>query len=224
MEITTCCGNRSYYLIDGMKICSSAECQNYLGSTEVIVTKNYSPLIYSLIFTILLLFPIHESESYNRVSSLRLNRDVPVKVNHPKATLENVLGEIRKSDILCSEHVYAQIKLESANLTSFLFKRTNNMLGMRYPYRRSTTAVGIYLPDQDTIVYGSQKELLKYRDKLSYAAYANWMDAVKDYKLWQDQNFNVEKRYLDFLKNNYAEDPRYIEKVKGIAALVKQDS
>jgi hypothetical protein len=91
------------------------------------------------------------------------------------------------------------------------------MLGMRFPYRRSTTAIGLYLPEKDSIVYGSQKELLKYKNTLTYAVYPNWVEAIKDYKLWQDQNFNLTKRYMEFLEKNYAEDIQYIDKIKRLS-------
>jgi hypothetical protein len=174
--------------------------------------------LYSVMVCFLLLFPIHDSESYYRILPIHMAEAAIVRHEVPPATLYNVLNELKRLDVICAEQAYAQIRLESANLSSFLFKRTNNMLGMRYPYVRSTTAIGIYLPDKDSIVYGTQKELLKYRKVLSYAVYANWKDAIADYKLWQEETFNVEKRYMDFLKKNYAEDPMYIQKIQDMSA------
>lgn len=220
-----CCRRQSYSLIENIKVCLYPECPNYLGITDTIkIKRNYAPLVCLISFVALLFFPIHDSESYFRVTPLPSGRNEAVSINIPPATLDNVIAEIRKAKILCSDQVYAQIRLESANLSSFLFKRTNNMLGMRYPYRRETTAIGIYLPEEDSIVYGTQKELLKYKNRLTYAAYANWIDAIKDYKLWQDQTFNIEKRYMDFLKKNYAEDPLYIDKIRVISEKVSEKS
>jgi hypothetical protein len=216
MEFTNCCRSRSYLIIQGSKRCGNSECSNYLGTTTLTKEIN-TGTVYSLMLFFLLLFPIHDSESYVRFHTIKLPEKTKAVVKIP-ATLENVLAEVKAVDLLCGEHVYAQIRLESANLTSYLFKRTNNMLGMRYPYRRATKAIGIYLPEQDSIVYGDQKELLKYKKVLSYAVYADWRDAIADYKLWQQETFNVEKRYIEFLKNNYAEDPLYIAKIQNIAA------
>lgn len=116
--------------------------------------------------------------------------------------------------MVCPEEVYAQMMLESGNLSSFLTKHANNMLGMRYPFRRNTTAVGLYLPEKDTIVYGNAASLKKYGKQNNYAVYDNWQDAVKDYKYWQDEYFRLGDRYLQFLGNVYAEDSSYQAKIR----------
>lgn len=220
MKLTSCCYQKnSYRKVERVHVCTNSNCTNYLGTTKIRYEYSLGVIWYTVLVLSLLLFPYNQSESYNTNDILQVYHYEPSKaLPIPELTLENVEKEVRKNNILCAEQVCAQIKLESGNLKSWLLKRTNNMLGMRFPYRRSTTAVGIFLPSKDTIVYGTQKELLVYRKELSYAVYKNWTDAIKDYKLWQDQTFNLKKRYMDFLKQNYAEDTLYISKLNYITS------
>lgn len=122
--------------------------------------------------------------------------------------------ELDAQHVICPEQVYAQIMIESAHLESFLTKRTNNLLGMRFPFRRQTTAIGIFLPESNLIIKGTQEELKKYRNQNHYAVFENWQECIKDYRLWQDECFKLTDRYLSFLGTYYAEDTKYVEKIK----------
>jgi hypothetical protein len=88
------------------------------------------------------------------------------------------------------------------------------MIGMRYPFKRTTTAAGIYIPSMDTVIYGTQKELKKYARTMNYAVYKGWKDCVADYKLWQESNFNPNRHYISFLGNIYAQDSLYMDKLR----------
>jgi len=87
---------------------------------------------------------------------------------------------------------------------------------MRYPFKRNTSAIGIFLPESDTIIMGSAKDLKKYSQKNQYAVFATWQDCLKDYKLWQDECFKLKEKYLAFLGSNYAEDGDYVKKINSI--------
>ena len=140
----------------------------------------------------------------------------------PKLNEENLFKEIKKQGIICESHVLAQAKLESYYMTSHLCKRANNLFGMRYPGTRPTTAIGVYLQGKDKIIYGTRDELRKYLKLPTYAVYANWTDAVADYKLWQDNSFKVEQKYLSFLNRIYAEAPDYVHVVDKMAKKTQQ--
>jgi uncharacterized FlgJ-related protein len=131
----------------------------------------------------------------------------------------SVLQELTKYEVVCPKVVLAQVKIESGNFTSSLFRKTNNMIGMRYPFKRKTKASGIYIPSKDTVIYGSQVDLKKYSRYSHYAVYNNWKDCVADYKLWQESNFNISRHYITFLGNVYAEDPLYMDKIKKAASV-----
>ena len=130
----------------------------------------------------------------------------------------NLEKELLSREVICPKEVMAQIKLESGNLNSSLLKKTNNMLGMRFPFGRETKAIGLYLASKDTIIYGTSKELKKYNNANQYAVFNSWQDAVEDYKLWQVANFRLAEKYLNFLGNVYATDTAYVAKIRRVAA------
>lgn len=92
----------------------------------------------------------------------------------------------------------AQMKLESGNYQSNLAKTNNNYFGMRHPAQRLTVSV---------------------KSKNGYAHYRNWAYSILDYALWQRRYAwdLSEDDYLTKLSNVYAEDKKYVEKVKKVA-------
>ena len=56
---------------------------------------------------------------------------------------ENLWVEIKECNIKFPEIVFAQALLESGELKSTVTKLNNNLFGMKYPYKRNTTAVGV---------------------------------------------------------------------------------
>ena len=94
--------------------------------------------------------------------------------------------------------IVAQAFLESQDFNSDLFKRQNNFLGMKISRQRiSTTGQG----------------------KGEYKDYANWQECATDYIFWmhhyQAHKLNRDE-YFNLLGKIYAEDPEYVEKLKGI--------
>ncbi|HKR06584.1 MAG TPA: glucosaminidase domain-containing protein, partial [Bacteroidia bacterium] len=201
-------------------ICINADCENYLGSTKMVRDhKRLKNGVVISVFALYLLFSFDDFSMQNK--EMQTCTLLAPPVDEIPLTVENLEAELESQNVICSREVLAQIKLESGNLGSFLLKRTNNMLGMRFPFSRKTTACGIYLASNDTIIYGTQKELRKYMKTNNYAVFNSWQDAVADYKLWQEACFKVTERYLTFLGNVYAEDSLYTKKIKNVAA--KQD-
>lgn len=93
---------------------------------------------------------------------------------------------------------YAQMLLESGHFNSNLVKTNNNYFGMKQPCVRNTVSLG---------------------KKNGYASYKNWAWSVLDYALWQwhcAKNLTQEE-YLALLGRMYAEDERYVEKIKSIS-------
>jgi len=191
------------------------DCEQYLGITKIY--KEFTKARHTLticVFIITFLFTFDDFSVANKryasdLQSKFISEQLPISI-------ENIEQELRKLDVVCEKEVLAQIKIESGHLSSYLLKRTNNMLGMRYPFKRPSTAIGIYLPESDTIIKGTKEELRKYAGANNYAAYESWQSAVADYKLWQDSNFKVKEKYLEFLGRVYAEDTLYVSKIKHI--------
>ena len=210
---TKCCQTRQYHVVEKSKLCINTACENFLSITEV--SNEYKKLrvgISFMIFSTCMLF------SFNDISKADYDHSTGMQESLAPApvplTIENVEAELIRLEVFCADEVLAQIKIESAHLKSFLLKRTNNMLGMRYPFKRPTAACGIYLPAQDTIIYGNQAELKKYAGSNCYAVFETWQDAIADYKLWQDFNFKLTDRYIEFLGKIYAEDTSYTKKIR----------
>jgi uncharacterized FlgJ-related protein len=108
----------------------------------------------------------------------------------------NVYKQLVKIGIAYPDVVLAQAKIETGNFTSKIFIENNNLFGMKLPERRETTAIG------------------KNRN---HATYTDWIQSIKDYKLWQDKMIHrapTKHAYLAYLKRNYAEDKNYINKIK----------
>jgi len=193
------------------------DCINHLAPTLLITSKFIKRLTAALVIIFVLCFCINDYSSITNSES-RTSAEYFHKRRYTiDCTDENLKSEIKLNKIICPDEVYAQIVIESGHMNSFLFKRANNLLGMRYPCQRSTTAIGMYLPEEDTIVKGTQEELRKYARKNNYAVYASWTDCVADYKLWQDQCFHLTEKYLTFLGTYYAEDINYVAKIKKMA-------
>lgn len=217
---TKCCNSQKTHRAKSGAICLNTGCHNYLGHTRMV--REYKKLkntFAASVFVFYLLFTFNHFSNDNKSEMHPVN--FSEKQETAVLTIENLKKELDAREVLCAPEVLAQIKIESAHLSSYLLKHTNNMLGMRYPFSRKTTACGIFIPEQDTIIMGTQAELKKYRKTLNYAVYASWQDAVADYKLWQESCFKVTERYLNFLGDVYAEDSLYVKKIKHIAAKQK---
>jgi flagellum-specific peptidoglycan hydrolase FlgJ len=91
--------------------------------------------------------------------------------------------------------VYAQARLESNGFKSRIFLENNNMFGMKQSTRRSSTNKG---------------------EQYGHAYYDTWRESVLDYALWQCKylsQITTRAEYLEYLKNNYAQDPNYYNKL-----------
>jgi hypothetical protein len=215
---TQCCNTKYYTEKDKSTLCTNPGCANYLSITTTYkenTVKRYLTAAWLLLFLV-----VFTSTDFSNVNSGFVSKQMAASLKRMSIPLtkEALRNEIDELEIVCPDQAFAQLLLESGNLNSFLTDRTNNLMGMRYPFRRETIATGIYLPAKDTIIYGSQASLKKYAGQNNYAVYACWQDAVRDYKLWQTTYFHLADRYLQFLGKVYAEDSSYEKKIKSVMA------
>ena len=113
-------------------------------------------------------------------------------INPLPFTPENLEKEIIKLNIVYPDVAMAQAKWESTHFTSEIFYDNNNLFGMKLAKIRPTTAIG------------------KHKLHGNHAAYNNWQDSVKDYKLWQDSNGMSKlpkELYLNRLSEIYGPPP-----------------
>ena len=95
--------------------------------------------------------------------------------------------------------VYAQMKLETGNFRSKVFRENNNLFGMKVAKSRPTTNKG---------------------KQHGHAIYHTWRESVIDYAIYSAKylsDIKTESEYLAYLKKNYSEDPNYIKKIIEIA-------
>jgi flagellum-specific peptidoglycan hydrolase FlgJ len=97
----------------------------------------------------------------------------------PPFTPLNFVREVIKQGIKHPDIVVAQALLESKHFKSDLFLANNNPFGMKFARQRKTTAI---------------------KENRHQAYYKNWVDAVKDYKLFQEARNMTNLSREDYLK------------------------
>ena len=99
--------------------------------------------------------------------------------------------------------ILAQAKLESGHFKSTIFLENNNMFGMKEAKLRANLAKGT---------------------NRGHAYYETWQESVIDYALYYSsylRSIKTEGEYFEYLKQNYAEDKTYVQRLKQI--INKQD-
>src|SRR6188768_1677373 len=133
---TKCCHTRHYQVVDKKKFCTNVQCENYLR--EAGCYREFTKLRNSVTISVFAFSMLFTFNDFSNASMNTIDITADMKVAPTPLTMENLKKEIEKNDIICAPEVFAQMKLESGNLSSFLLKHTNNMLGMRYPAQRKT--------------------------------------------------------------------------------------
>jgi hypothetical protein len=150
-------------------------------------------IIKTVILTLFLFFTF-QPQIKSEGSSIELKKlREPSHINYAR-----LYEHILKAGVKFPDIAFAQAILESNHFTSPLFERANNLFGMQYPIKRETTAIS---------------------STNGYSKYENWHESVYDYKLWQEfifkrRGYLTETEYLAYLQKWYAEDKKYVNKVK----------
>jgi len=124
------------------------------------------------------------------VDSLRLRYD-----QLHELSWENIDYWLEEFEIYHPEIVKQQIALETGMLTSAICLENSNLFGMKEPRVRETTALGT---------------------QRGHAFYRNYIDSIKDYKLWQDSMYDGGDYYSFLNRVGYAEANHYIAALKTI--------
>jgi len=163
------------------------------------------------ILVISILFAVVAVDQENQISTLNVQKERIIEQMDEKQSeidslqseldtlhtlsWENIEYWIDTLDIDHPEIVMQQIMLETGLLESDICRENHNLFGMKEPRVRETTALGT---------------------KRGHAYYSNYIDSIKDYKLWQD-NMYEGGNYYSFLSNvGYAEATYYILALKQI--------
>ena len=113
--------------------------------------------------------------------------------------MEDVVQEISKYNWRFPEIILAQFVLESAEFNSNVARNNNNIAGMKVAKQRLTNA--------------------RKHPNNSYALYDNYKECVVDRALYEAvvlRGAKTETEYYNILNRSYAEDGKYVNKLKKI--------
>lgn len=162
--------------------------------------KEFIILIGTLLFLLIIGFTAYFTSELTRdlmFKSAKLTSTEIVYDINDSYSEQKVRDYLIELKVKYPEVAVAQMKLESANGTSNIFRQNNNLFGMKVPGKRPTTALGT---------------------KNNHAYYSHWRQSCIDYALYQAyfmnaDNISSEKDWLDFIGQMYAEDQNYKQKL-----------
>lgn len=163
----------------------------YLSINKFI--KLWVSLILNIIWTTFLVIFI--SINYNRIPKNIIEYKVPNKTETLLQSLplneENVLAVMYYFDVKYPEEVTTQSVIETGYYLSYNTVKRNNILGLLHSSNITNS------------------------NPLGYYEYEYWYECILDYKNKIEYKLKEGENYYDFLKRiGYAEDPKYIQKVK----------
>jgi len=137
---------------------------------------------------------IHQIKVSNqRKDSIAMYQD---SINHILDFSEdNVVYFLNFYRIEYPDTVLKQTLHETNLFKSKIFIENNNLFGMKHPKQRPTTSVA---------------------DSQGYALYHNYIESIKDYKIFQTLYYKGGDYYQFLINSGYAEDPDYTKKINNI--------
>jgi uncharacterized FlgJ-related protein len=151
---------------------------------------------------LLLLFGF-TSNPANEVQNLSQEDKLIVIREYNEFSEEKLIEKITELNFRFPHIILAQAKLESGHFKSTIFLENNNMFGMKEAKLRANLAKGT---------------------NRNHAYYDTWQESVIDYALYYSsylRSIKTEGEYFEYLKQNYAEDKTYVQRLKQI--IKKQD-
>ena len=169
---------------------------------ELLWKKNWKRLFYSVIVVTILILSSFIGGRYVKFQSLETFEKelivLNVQAEKNKFTKEKFVSELKRLNIKQPHIVMAQSIIETGHWNSKIFKENHNLFGMREASVRINTAVGT---------------------QNNHAYYDTWMESIYDYAFYQCRylgGLRTEAEYYAYLGANYAEDPDYVNVVKGV--------
>lgn len=151
-----------------------------------------------IFFGLMISLSLGLAQRNNNVNDYTEKEIMIITNNYNAFTSEKFINEIKRRNFKFPHIVYAQSILESTKFTSDIFKYNNNLFGMRQARVRINTAV---------------------RTQRNHAYYLNWRESLEDYGYYCAtylSNLKTEDEYFNYLAQNYAEEPEYVNRVKSI--------
>lgn len=100
---------------------------------------------------------------------------------------QNLVDYLLELNVKFPDIVFSQVRYETGNFKSLVFKENYNLFGMKVANSRATTNKG---------------------EQHNHAIFDNWQMSVLDYALWQNaygRKFKTRESYIQYLKSVYAE-------------------
>ena len=151
---------------------------------------------------LLLIFGFTSNPS-NKVENLSQEEKLIVVREYSEFSEEKLIEKITELNFRYPHIILAQAKLESGHFKSTIFLENNNMFGMKEAKLRANLAKGT---------------------NRGHAYYETWQDCILDYALYYStylSDIRTEGEYFEYLRQNYAEDPTYVQRLKEV--IKKQD-
>jgi len=164
--------------------------------------SNKSLIGFGAVIGLLLVFGF-TSNPANKVQNLSQEEKLIVIREYNGFSESKLIEKIKGLNFKYPYIILAQAKLESGNFKSTIFLENNNMFGMKEAKLRSNLAKGT---------------------NRGHAYYESWQESVIDYALYYStylSDIRTEGEYFEYLRQNYAEDPTYVQRLK---ALVKNQN
>ena len=143
------------------------------------------------------------SNPANRVENLSQEERLIVIREYSGFSESKLIEKINQLNFRYPHIILAQAKLESGYFKSTIFLENNNMFGMKQAKLRANLAKGT---------------------NRNHAYYDTWQDCILDYALYYStylSDIKTEGEYFEYLRQNYAEDKTYVQRLKQI--IKKQD-
>ena len=168
---------------------------------EKVKLTNKSLLGFGAAVGLLLVFGF-TSNPANEVQNLSQEEKLIVVREYNEFSETKLIEKITELNFKYPYIILAQAKLESGNFKSTIFLENNNMFGMKEAKLRSNLAKGT---------------------NRGHAYYESWQESVIDYALYYStylSDIRTEGEYFEYLRQNYAEDKSYVQRLK---ALIKKN-
>jgi uncharacterized FlgJ-related protein len=138
------------------------------------------------------------SNPANKVENLSQEEKLIVIREYNEFSEAKLVEQIKSLNFKFPYIVLAQSYQESGHYKSTIFRENNNMFGMKEAVVRSNLAKGT---------------------NRGHAMYDSWQESVIDYALYYStylSDIKTEGEYYEFLRQNYAEDPTYVTRLKSL--------
>jgi len=164
---------------------------------EKVKLTNKSLLGFGAAVGLLLVFGF-TSNPANEVQNLSQEEKLIVVREYNEFSETKLIEKITELNFKYPYIILAQAKLESGHFKSTIFLENNNMFGMKEAKLRANLAKGT---------------------NRGHAYYETWQESVIDYALYYSsylRSINTEGEYFEYLRQNYAEDLTYVQRLKEI--------